>query len=268
LRDGSIERVAVDTTEPSAFARGILNSELYTFLDDAPLEERRTQAVLSRRTLDARSMDDLGALGPAAVRRVREEAWPQPESAEDVHDALVWLGFVTDEEARCVDAVAHGAGGPEPRRAHATRWYAVDGPSEPKSICSVASKALGPVFEDDPRIALHQGKKRRCCSSWSTTARSSARAWTESPRGASGDCWRESTATRSMRCGARSSPSRRPSSCSSSRAGSTPILTISWKVRAAWLRCLRSSPARRAGMGMGIARARAPRARLQARVAR
>jgi len=53
LRDGSIERVAVDTTEPSAFARGILNSELYTFLDDAPLEERRTQAVLSRRTLES-----------------------------------------------------------------------------------------------------------------------------------------------------------------------------------------------------------------------
>jgi len=60
LRDGTIERVAVDTTEPSAFARGILNSELYTFLDDAPLEERRTQAVLSRRTLDVRTMGRSG----------------------------------------------------------------------------------------------------------------------------------------------------------------------------------------------------------------
>ena len=49
LRDGTIERVAIDATEPSAFARGILNSELYTCLDDAPLEERRTQAVLNRR---------------------------------------------------------------------------------------------------------------------------------------------------------------------------------------------------------------------------
>src|SRR6185503_9717859 len=48
LRDGSIERVAVDTPEPSAFACGILSSELYTFLDDAPLEERRTQAVMAR----------------------------------------------------------------------------------------------------------------------------------------------------------------------------------------------------------------------------
>ena len=67
LRDGSIERVAVDTPEPSAFARGILNSERYTFLDDAPLEERRTQAVLNRRTIDPQMLDDLGALDPAAV---------------------------------------------------------------------------------------------------------------------------------------------------------------------------------------------------------
>src|SRR6185503_5181616 len=71
LRDGSIERVAVDTPEPSAFARGILNSELYTFLDDAPLEERRTQAVLARRSLDQKTLDDFGALDPVAVERVR-----------------------------------------------------------------------------------------------------------------------------------------------------------------------------------------------------
>src|SRR5205814_2760052 len=92
LRDGSIERVAVDTVEPSAFARGILNSAPYGFLDDAPLEERRTQAVASRRILDIRTADELGALDPEAVARVREEAWPQPESAEEVHEAPVGMG--------------------------------------------------------------------------------------------------------------------------------------------------------------------------------
>src|SRR3954466_5154424 len=99
LRDGSIEKVAIDTPEPSAFARGILNSELYTFLDDAPLEERRTQAVLNRRALDARALDGVGALDPAAVERVRGEAWPQPETVEEMHDALLWMGFATDAEA-------------------------------------------------------------------------------------------------------------------------------------------------------------------------
>ncbi|HET6250146.1 MAG TPA: DEAD/DEAH box helicase [Tepidisphaeraceae bacterium] len=145
LRDGSIERVAIDTAEPSAFARGILNSGAYTFLDDAPLEERRTQAVMNRRGLDARGLDGVGALDPDAVRRVREEAWPQPESVEEVHDALLWMGYVTDEEATpwlawlmelaTQKRVVHCDG----------RWRAVDGPTEPRKILLGRLEALGPV---------------------------------------------------------------------------------------------------------------------------
>ncbi len=159
LRDGSIERVAVDTTEPSAFARGILNSERYTFLDDAPLEERRTQAVLSRRTIDPKLLDNLGALDPAAVERVREEAWPQPESCEEVHDALSWLGFVTDEEAAAwmpwlIDLAGQN------RVVHADgRWSAVDGLADWKAILLGRLEGLGLVFEDDPRISFHGQEK-------------------------------------------------------------------------------------------------------------
>ncbi|HSZ57060.1 MAG TPA: DEAD/DEAH box helicase [Tepidisphaeraceae bacterium] len=154
LRDGSIERVAVDTPEPSAFARGILSSQLYTFLDDAPLEERRTQAVLARRSLDARTLDNLGALDPAAVERVRQEAWPQPESAEEVHDALLWMGFVADAEAAdwsqwlselaMRGRVRHTDG----------RWLAVDATNEPRKILLGRLEALGPIAQDDPRIAM------------------------------------------------------------------------------------------------------------------
>ena len=68
LRDGSIERRAIDTPEPSAFARGILSSQPYTFLDDAPLEERRTQAVMTRRILDVRTADELGPWTPTRSR--------------------------------------------------------------------------------------------------------------------------------------------------------------------------------------------------------
>jgi ATP-dependent Lhr-like helicase len=154
LRDGSIARLAVDTPEPSAFARGILNSELYTFLDDAPLEERRTQAVLSRRSLDARSLDHIGALDAAAVERVREEIWPQPESMEDVHDALMWMGFVTEAEAADWPAWLTALAA-QNRVANAQgRWFAVDGMSDAKKILLGRLEALGPVFEDDPRIAI------------------------------------------------------------------------------------------------------------------
>ena len=159
LRDGRIERVAIDTSEPSAFARGILNSQPYTFLDDAPLEERRTQAVLSRRTLDARALDGIGALDPAVVQRVREEAWPQPESAEEVHDALMWLGFVTDQEAADWMPWLLALAGQNRVVHNGSRWFAVDGPGDLKKILLGRLEGLGPVFEDDPRISL-QGEEK------------------------------------------------------------------------------------------------------------
>ena len=155
LRDGTIERVAIDTPEPSAFARGILSSGAYTFLDDAPLEERRTQAVFSRRTLDQRSADDLGALDPEAVERVRQEAWPEPESAEEAHDALQWMGFVTDEEAVPWREWLAVLASQQRVRRESGRWSAVDGLTEPKQILLGRLEALGPMRGEDARIAMN-----------------------------------------------------------------------------------------------------------------
>src|SRR5207244_11957131 len=100
----SIERgerslIARDMTEPSPFAAEILTAKPYAFLDDAPAEERRTLAVMNRRFLDAESAADLGKLDQAAIDRVREEAWPQAENADELHDALMQLGFTSAAEA-------------------------------------------------------------------------------------------------------------------------------------------------------------------------
>jgi ATP-dependent Lhr-like helicase len=101
--------IARDVTEPSPFAQQVLNARPYAFLDDAPLEERRTQAVASRRWLDADTADDLGALDAAAVLRVRGEAWPQARNADELHDALMLLGFVTEAEGAAGDAAPGSA---------------------------------------------------------------------------------------------------------------------------------------------------------------
>lgn len=95
---GQKRLVARDVTEPSPFAQAVLNANPYAFLDDAPLEERRTQAVSSRRWLDPATAQDLGALDPAAIERVQDEVWPQPRDAEELHEALTLLGFVTEAE--------------------------------------------------------------------------------------------------------------------------------------------------------------------------
>ena len=89
---------ARDLPEPSPFAHEILNAKPYAFLDDAPLEERRTRAVSARRWLDPASAADLGRLDPEAIERVRAEAWPDTDTADTLHDALVMLGFLTERE--------------------------------------------------------------------------------------------------------------------------------------------------------------------------
>ena len=98
LETGEIAVVARDLTEPSPLALEVLSARPYAYLDDAPLEERRTQAVMSRRWLDPESASDLGKLDPDAIQRVREEAWPDAANADELHDALLWLTFLTESE--------------------------------------------------------------------------------------------------------------------------------------------------------------------------
>jgi ATP-dependent Lhr-like helicase len=98
LESGEIDVVARDLTGPSPFAAEVLNAAPYAFLDDAPLEERRTQAVQTRRWNGGDSADDLGRLDPEAIAAVRDEAWPQVRDADEMHEALTVLGFVTVQE--------------------------------------------------------------------------------------------------------------------------------------------------------------------------
>jgi ATP-dependent Lhr-like helicase len=100
IQGGEIELVARDLTEPSPLAHEILNASVYAFLDDAPLEERRTHAVITRRWLDPATASDLGALDAAAIDRVREEAWPEAFDPDELHDALMTFGYVTEEEGK------------------------------------------------------------------------------------------------------------------------------------------------------------------------
>jgi ATP-dependent Lhr-like helicase len=99
LEAGEIRVVARDLTEPSPLALEVLSARPYAYLDDAPLEERRTQAVISRRWLSPEEARDIGRLDPEAIARVRGEAWPDPANPDELHDALAWLGFLSVKEA-------------------------------------------------------------------------------------------------------------------------------------------------------------------------
>jgi ATP-dependent helicase Lhr and Lhr-like helicase len=98
IEHGDIRCIARDLPEPSPLAAEILNARPYAFLDNAPLEERRTQAVYTRRASEKNGSDGLGVLDAAAIDKVTTQAWPEATSADELHDALMLVSVMTPEE--------------------------------------------------------------------------------------------------------------------------------------------------------------------------
>jgi len=90
MESSQIRAHFVDSTEPSLLSHEILNGKPFTFLDDAPLEERRSRAVQLRRGLPLQA-GDVGRLDAEAIARVRTEATPDLRDPEELHDLLLSL---------------------------------------------------------------------------------------------------------------------------------------------------------------------------------
>jgi ATP-dependent Lhr-like helicase len=100
IEQGRIRCIAVDTPVPSQFSHEILNANPYAYLDDAPLEERRARAVEMRRVLPASVLEEVGALDPAAIAQVQQEAWPDVRDADELHDVLHTLVALAVESSQ------------------------------------------------------------------------------------------------------------------------------------------------------------------------
>src|SRR6266850_2768504 len=154
LFSGELKLLAKDTPEPSVLCHEILNSQVYTFLDDAPLEERRARAVYTRRATEVRSADDLGALDPAAIQRVREEAWPVANTADELHDALMVAGYLLDEEITPRWRELLGELGPRTDKKDG-RWHAVERKNDSaEELQASRMEVLGPIAEKENSILL------------------------------------------------------------------------------------------------------------------
>ena len=90
--------IAKDLREPSPFAQEIINARPYAFLDDAPFEERRTNAIRNRSWADPGEAKDYSLLDEEAIARVREEAWPYINNVEEFHDGLCSLAYMSEAE--------------------------------------------------------------------------------------------------------------------------------------------------------------------------
>jgi ATP-dependent Lhr-like helicase len=98
IERNEIELIARETREPSPFSHERLNAHPYSFLDDAPLEERRARAVAVRRTLAPEELGDLARLDPEAIAQVRSEAWPVVRDADELYDTLAAQGALPEAD--------------------------------------------------------------------------------------------------------------------------------------------------------------------------
>ena len=90
LRAGEVAIEFRDTPEPSPLAHEILNGRPFTFLDEAPLEERRTRAVRLPRGLPV-DLSEIGVLHPDAIARTCAEVAPDVRDPDELHDLLTQL---------------------------------------------------------------------------------------------------------------------------------------------------------------------------------
>ena len=127
IESGAIAVHTVESSEPSPFSHAILSGRPFTYLDDAPLEERRTRALSLRRGLGELGPDglpvpatELAALDPDAVAVVLDQVRPRPA-----------------RRRRAARPAALAGGGPalcRTGRSGTTRWRPTAGPA-----CSTAA---------------------------------------------------------------------------------------------------------------------------------
>ncbi|MGD0949475.1 MAG: DEAD/DEAH box helicase [Candidatus Binatia bacterium] len=130
IEQGLVRTVAIDTVAPSPMSSEILNANPYAFLDDAPLEERRTRAVSLRR-VDPELAAGVGALDQTAIDEVRWQAWPDVRDADELHDLLLSVvvlplrilnGYMVRAEANVDDWTELANQLVRDRRATIARW--------------------------------------------------------------------------------------------------------------------------------------------------
>jgi len=175
MERGEVRLLAVNSPEPSPLAQEILGARPWAYLDDAPLEERRARAVAVRRALPPVEAAGAGALDPAAVAAVADEAAPAPRDPEELHDLLLELGLVPEAELAPFEGLLSallGAGRAGRARQGERRFVVA---AERAGL----ARALGPALagEGPLALALEPLRGERVPANADLAAREVVRAW-------------------------------------------------------------------------------------------
>src|SRR5262249_53299704 len=123
---------------------------------------------------ELRSADDLGALDPAAIARVREEAWPVANTPDELYDALMVAGYIKQSElaphwpnllAQLGERAVKRNSGTEPellgsgaegvRALSPNSWFALERvEDDPVELLASRLEVLGPIAEKENVMLL------------------------------------------------------------------------------------------------------------------
>ncbi|HEY6037088.1 MAG TPA: DEAD/DEAH box helicase, partial [Kofleriaceae bacterium] len=148
LECGDIQVLARDTVEPSPLSHELLNANPYAFLDDAPLEERRTRAVQLRRGLPVEPGDISTALDPTAILLAGEEVAPIVRDVDELHDALLALWLVPEPRGELLAPEARDWFDGLRRNGRATRvtWFVAGKPEVPLALGTGVTEVPGIAY--------------------------------------------------------------------------------------------------------------------------
>ncbi|MEJ1975506.1 MAG: hypothetical protein WDN49_04895 [Acetobacteraceae bacterium] len=117
IEAGDVRVVACDLTQPSPLALEVLSARPHAFLDDAPLEERRTQAVMARRWHAPQSASELGRLDADAITRGARRCLARPHQRRGVARRSALARLPDREGGGGGSGLGPMAGSPGPRQA-------------------------------------------------------------------------------------------------------------------------------------------------------
>ena len=133
---GDVEIHCLDLVGPSPLSREIINARPYAFLDDGEAENRRTRAI-SNDPDDLSSAATLSIISVEAQKQVRNEAWILPRNADELHDGLLQLGFLTQAEFLSGNSSSGSAG----NASQWSSWFSVL--ADEFRVCSIKSEIPG-----------------------------------------------------------------------------------------------------------------------------
>lgn len=147
ITTGEVRIHCRDLTGPSPLTAEILTARPYAFLDDGAAEERRTHNVKQSSQLDLATARQLGRLNPEAVAQIQQDAWPQASNSDELHDAIVMMGFITEQE---ITQATHFPTAP----ANPRNWSAlIDDLLQQGRITQVTQNNQTPIYVAAERLA-------------------------------------------------------------------------------------------------------------------